>query len=275
MSYKSILVATDGSAENDRCVEVAARLAGEHHGHLTGLAIVPPLELPQRLRSHPGAKAILTAEFEKALVAANALVAAFPERARAAGAHSADAKVVESEAFEGLAAAAHTADLVVLGQPAKDDLGALGAHFVETAVLELGRPVLLVPRKGAVQKVGERILVAWKNAAASARALADARPLLAAAHSIVVLTVSEDGDAGASAEEPLAYLKRHGVKAQLTSVAVEADDAGEAILAQAKKMDADLVVMGAFARTRLTEMILGGATNRVLRDMRTCVLMSH
>ena len=274
MSYKSILVAIDGSAENDRCVEVAARLAGEHHGHLTGLAIVPPLELPQRLRSHPGAKAILTEEFEKALVAANTLVAAFPARARAAGAHSADAKVAESEAFEGLAAAARTADLVVLGQPARDDLGALGAHFVETAVLELGRPVLLVPRKGAVQRVGERILVAWKNASASARALADARPLLAAAQSIVVLTVGEDGSP-ASAQEPLAYLKRHGVKAQPTSVSVAADDVGEAILAQAKKMNADLVVMGAFARPRMAEMILGGATNRVLRDMRTCVLMSH
>lgn len=274
MSYKSILVAIDGSAENDRCVEVAARLAGEHHGHLTGLAIVPPLELPQRLRSHPGAKAILTEEFEKALAAAHTLAAAFPERARAAGAPSADARVVEAEAFEGLAAAARTADLVVLGQPRKDDLGALGAHFVETAVLELGRPVLLVPRKGAVERVGGRILVAWKNAAASARALADARPLLAGAQAITVLTVSEDG-AAAAAEEPLAYLKRHGVKAQPVTASVESGDAGEAILAQAKKMDADLVVMGAFARPRFTEMILGGATNRVLRDMRTCVLMSH
>lgn len=274
MSYKSILVAIDGSAENDRCVEVAARLAGEHGGHLAGLAIVPPLELPQRLRSHPGAKAILTEEFEKALAAANALVAAFPERARASGAHSADARVAKSEAFAGLAAAARTADLVVLGQPAEDDLGALGAHFVETAVLELGRPVLLVPRKGALRKVGERILVAWKDAAASARALADARPLLARAQAITVLTVSEGG-AAAAAEEPLAYLKRHGVKAQPVTASVEHGDAGEAILAQAKKADADLVVMGAFARTRFAEMILGGATNRVLRDMGTCVLMSH
>jgi len=134
--------------------------------------------------------------------------------------------------------------------------------------------VLLVPRKGEVRKVGERILVAWKNASASARALADARPLLAAANAIVVLTVAESG-ARISADEPLGYLKRHGVKAQATSVAVDADDAGDAILAQAKKMNADLVVMGAFARPRVAEMILGGATNRVLRDMRTCVLMSH
>lgn len=271
MTYKSILVPIDGSDASARRVEVAARLAADHEAHVSGLAIVPPLDLPQRLRSHPGAKAILQQEQGKALAAAAALVQAFAPEARAAGAPSADARLVEGEALEALCAAARAVDLVVLSQPDPDDIGALGGHLVENAVLEVGRPVLLVPLRGATKTVGRKILVAWKSAAASARALADARPLLARAESIVVLTVEEDGKGDGS--EAIAYLERHGLKAK--PVHVRGDDAGEVIVDQAKKAGADLVVMGAYARNRFTEMVLGGATRVVLRTMATCVLMSH
>lgn len=271
MTYKSILVPIDGSPAGARRIEVAARLAADHGAHLRGLAIVPPLELPQRLRSHPAAKAILEQEREKALAGAEALVKGFPQQARAAGAPSADAALAESEALEALSAAARSVDLVVLGQPDPDDLGALGTHFVENAVLQVGRPVLIVPAAGTLTQAGRKILVAWKSAAASARALADARALLERAESITVLTVA-DGGKGDSAEA-LAYLERHGLKAK--AIHVQGDDAGEAIVAQAKALGADLVVMGAYGRPRLAEMILGGATRAVLRKMTTCVLMSH
>jgi nucleotide-binding universal stress UspA family protein len=129
-----------------------------------------------------------------------------------------------------------------------------------------------VPRKGGADAIGERVLVAWKDASASARALADARPLLENADEVIVLGVAEEG-AKSSEDEAVAYLARHGVKAK--AVAVKADDAGEAILAQASKLGADLVVMGAYARHRFTEMVLGGATRTVLQNMGTSVLMSH
>jgi len=270
MSYKNILVYIDGSAESERRTEVAARLAADSGANLAGLVIVAPLEVPQRLRS-PQGKAVLTKEFEKSLAAAQALARSFPARSRAAGAPSAGAEVAQAEPLEALAAAARTADLVVIGQPDPDDQGILGTHFAERAVGESTRPVLVVPRTGAVKKVGGRILVAWKNAAASARALADARPLLVRAESVTVLVVDEGGGA-ASADEALAYLAQS--KVQAAAVSVKADDAGEAIVSQARKLGADLVVMGAFAGTRVSEMILGGATRTVLRDMATCVLMS-
>ena len=38
---------------------------------LAGIAIVPPMDLPQSLRSHPGAKRILGAEWRKAKAAAD------------------------------------------------------------------------------------------------------------------------------------------------------------------------------------------------------------
>lgn len=271
MSYKSILVCIDGSAESGRLTEVAARLAADFGANLTGLAIVAPLEVPQRLRSPP-AKAVLTEEFEKALAAAQERAKSFTARAHAAGVATAAAEVVQAEPLEALAAAGRTADLVVIGQPDSDDQGIFGSHFAERVLIGSIPPVLVVPRKGAAKPVGGKILVAWKNAAGSARALADARPLLARAESVTVLVVDGDG-ADVSADEALAYLEQCQVRAGV--VAVKAGDAGEAILSQARTLGADLVVMGAFGRPRLAEMVLGGATRTVLQDMATCVLMSH
>src|SRR5687767_5994416 len=126
MTYRTILVHIDGHAACERRIAVAARLAGKLGARVTGLAIVPPLELPQALRSHGGAKKILGEEWEKSRKAARALTADFVKRALASGAPRADATVAEAEPLRALERAAHGSDLLVLGQPDPDDLGALG-----------------------------------------------------------------------------------------------------------------------------------------------------
>jgi nucleotide-binding universal stress UspA family protein len=52
-------------------------------------------------------------------------------------------------------------------------------------------------------------------------------------------------------------------------------DAGTAILDTARDVSADLIVMGAFGRSRLREWVLGGATRAVLDYMHIPVLMAH
>jgi nucleotide-binding universal stress UspA family protein len=49
----------------------------------------------------------------------------------------------------------------------------------------------------------------------------------------------------------------------------------DTVLAQVAALDADLLVMGAYGHSRLREMILGGVTRDVLRNMNVPVLMSH
>jgi nucleotide-binding universal stress UspA family protein len=272
MTYRSILVHIDGRPDSATRIDAAARLAAKMGAELVGLAIVPPLELPQALRSNAGAKAMLQAEWEKSRAAARSFATQFEGRAKAAGVKHIEAAVAEDEPVRALEKAARRCDLVVLGQPDRDDLGALGGHFVETAVLEVSRPVLVVPHKARIGALGERILVAWKDASASARALADARPMLEKASEVIVLGVGEDGEKSTEGEA-VAYLARHGIQAR--GVSVEAGDAGEAIVEQSRKLGVDLVVMGAYARHRFTEMVLGGATRTVLQTMATPVLMSH
>ena len=50
---------------------------------------------------------------------------------------------------------------------------------------------------------------------------------------------------------------------------------GEALIAEAHAAGADLLVMGAYTRSRLAEFIIGGATREVLATADMPVLMHH
>jgi nucleotide-binding universal stress UspA family protein len=47
------------------------------------------------------------------------------------------------------------------------------------------------------------------------------------------------------------------------------------LLSHASDLGADLIVMGAYGRSRFREFILGGATRTILQSMTVPVLMSH
>ncbi len=73
----------------------------------------------------------------------------------------------------------------------------------------------------------------------------------------------------------MAYLDRHGIAAELVAFDLGDDEAGAAILTFAEGGKADLLVMGAFGRSRFKEWVLGGATRLVLERMTLPVFMAH
>ena len=52
-------------------------------------------------------------------------------------------------------------------------------------------------------------------------------------------------------------------------------DVGNLLLSRAADLSADLIVMGAYSRPRLSEVVLGGVTRVMLQAMTVPVLMSH
>jgi nucleotide-binding universal stress UspA family protein len=52
-------------------------------------------------------------------------------------------------------------------------------------------------------------------------------------------------------------------------------DVGNQILSRAADLDVDLIVMGAYGHSRMSELILGGATRTIIQSMTVPVLMSH
>jgi len=274
MSYGSILVPVDELPEAESSLEAACRLAALFTAHLEGVAIVRPLPSAQRLRPRQSAMALMKKEWERDGVEARAAARRFRERAAKAGVKDAIATVVEGDRAAVLAARARTADLVVLPRPSPEDLGVLGGHQVESTLLGVGRPVLLVPAKPLPAGFPSKALVAWNGSRECARALTDALPLLQKAKSVAVLTCGPSGTAGHGADV-VAHLARHGVGAEAIHAAVDDARVGDAIAARARKLGADLVVMGAYGRSRLAEVILGGATRAALSQAPGALLMAH
>ena len=58
---------------------------------------------------------------------------------------------------------------------------------------------------------------------------------------------------------------------------IEVDDIaiGEAILSLLADLASDLLVMGAYGHSRMRELVLGGVTRTLLREMTIPVFMSH
>jgi nucleotide-binding universal stress UspA family protein len=80
--------------------------------------------------------------------------------------------------------------------------------------------------------------------------------------------------AGPSAEEAARYLGRAGIPAQAMHVP-QNRGVGETILEHAKKLEADLLIKGAYTQSRLRQMIFGGATSHILSMANLPVLMAH
>jgi len=168
------------------------------------------------------------------------------------------------------------ADLTVLAQPSPDETDiATDYDAPAEIVMSLGRPVLMVPYAGTFADAGKRILVAWSGTRESARALADALPFLAGASEVTVLMVNPATDAPLMEADLKKWLVAHGIRGKTRTAHTKEIETSDVLLSAAADSSADLLVMGAYGRPRLRELILGGATHDIFRHMTVPVLMSH
>lgn len=139
-----------------------------------------------------------------------------------------------------------------------------------------GRPLLLCPAVPEKDILGS-VAIAWKPAPESARALAAAMPVLSKAKKVVILTASEgsyDADKD-QVQTIVSYLAWHGVNAEVRKVLPAGRSASEALLDAVRDVRADMLVMGAYGRGRLAEIIFGGFTQRVLDRTELPVFLLH
>jgi nucleotide-binding universal stress UspA family protein len=156
--------------------------------------------------------------------------------------------------------------------PPADDVDKV---LAETLILLSGRPVLILPERH--RGVVNRAVVAWDGSAAAARAMNDALPLLKAARSVKVATVSGDApvDRSAPAAHAVRHLLRHGVRAEAEEVEPEGLSTEMVLERYLKTQRADIVVMGAFGHSRLREIVLGGVTEHMLSHAPSAIWLSH
>jgi nucleotide-binding universal stress UspA family protein len=279
MSLKSLLVHLNDKPQCKQQMNAAIRLALEFGARLVGVYLVPTLELT------PSVAALLPDDVVARRLEETGAAQAEAEKLFRQAAHVAGLTAIEWRAPSGdpvSAAVAHArcADLTVIGQPEADqpDLRFL-EELVQSVVLSSGRPTLIAPYATPAATLGQRVLVAWDGGREASRAVGDAIPILARAKQVTVMAIHrEAGDriADDAATSRLAdYLRSHGIDVKVDHSSVEDISIGEWLLSRSADLSIDLIVMGAYAHTRLRELILGGVTRTMLGSMTVPVLMSH
>ncbi len=262
---KDIAVHLTGSNEDQIRIEHAAALARTLDAHLTGLHIH---ELPEVLAiTDPAGSGFLQDLIAQSVARATATTEARRAQFAATGLnhelHRLD--LFPAQVAWTLAVEVRHSDLFVGTRPYGDPKR---QHRVEEAVLfESGRPCLFVP-PGHRASVGYRsVLVAWKNVREAAVALAAALPILRAAEQVTVAIVEESGareERGEAADRDIGrYLSRHGINAEVRLIDGWSN-VSAAILNEAERLGADLIVLGAYGHSRMREWALGGVTRDVL-----------
>jgi len=163
-------------------------------------------------------------------------------------------------------------DLLILERPAK--LNSLAEATLEDALFESGRPVLMAPPE-APKSLGERVLIAWNGSSETARAVAFAMPFLERAKQVEVVSVEGGTVPGPLAGALAATLSAHGIPVRARHIAAEGRAAGAIYIEEARAMDADFMVKGAYTQSRLRQLIFGGATRHILSEAPIPVLLAH
>ena len=270
MSYKTILIHLAGEAAFDSVVTPAFDLAQRFGAHVIGLSVVPPYVFKPTFL--PGSNSAVGDQHRKDFADETLrLKPRFETAARNAGV---SAQWVDEDAgllpvWRRVVAYGRAADLIITPAPKDDD--------AEQIVLQSGRPVLFVP-EGPGRGVGKWVTVAWNARREGTRAAFDALPILATAEAVKVLWINPEDDnetEGVPTGDLCTALARHRVPAEAVEIKAPDEKVGEALTRFLRDSGSDLLVMGCYGHSRLREMVLGGATRRMLASLTVPVLMSH
>ncbi len=173
----------------------------------------------------------------------------------------------------GLGSLARVYDITVIGRPSGSGAGPR-MTTLESALFESGQPVLVTP-PAAPTTLGENIVISWNCSTEQARATACAMPILRKAKAVTILTIEGLTVPGPSGLQCREWLAANGVTARELSMGNGGRKPGEVLLAEAKKLGADLIVKGAYTQSRLRQMIFGGATSYLLAHSPLPLLMAR
>lgn len=265
---ENILVCLEGSASGLRASEVAIDVARRLGATLAGLAIVDEPDIHGREATGIGGAAYKQqrddVRLEDAQAQAKAWLDAFAERCRAAGIK---AEIIERQGRP---------DTTILKELEAHDLTVLGRHANfrfetqdddqqtrDTILRHASQPVLVVP-EGSVA-TGPAVLVAFDGSMASRRALLSfARSGLGDDCPVHVAAVDDDGaTAWDIASKGCLLLREYEIQAQPHNL-VSTLSIADALLERRAKLDAGLIVLGAYTRSRFSRMLWGSVTHEML-----------
>jgi nucleotide-binding universal stress UspA family protein len=120
-------------------------------------------------------------------------------------------------------------------------------------------------------------MIAWNGSREAARAVAEAMPYLHEAETVSIAIVDDSEpveDKALLGKDRVEHLLHHGIRAKVHRV-TKNGSIGSALIAESKRLKADLIVMGGYGHSRLREWLLGGATYEMVHNAPVPLLIAH
>jgi nucleotide-binding universal stress UspA family protein len=258
----------------DKCLAVAGGIGAK----VTAMAVEEDILVRPKVVISVDLENAAAVEAVRSVSDARGLLRAFGAAANLVGVRSEQRleKFAAADIPENLARCARVKDLTIV--PVKADDGR-SEKIVEALIFESGRPILICPEElasGLSVAFGD-VAIAWDHTAPAARAVADALPLLQAAATVRIFTAT-DNKTAAEQESGAAlagHLAEHGIKATFETVKINGSSVGKVFEAYVRTNAIDLLVMGAYRHSRLSEIVWGGATKTVMGRPPCWVMMSR
>jgi nucleotide-binding universal stress UspA family protein len=280
MPIKDVLLPLVGQPDDrsiaaiEKCVAVAGDLAAR----VEALAIEEDISVRPQVKVLSARDDVLAGDLMQTATDARGLLRAFDDAAVRFGVRNVQElqRLAADDIAPMLARRARLKDLSLVPVEAHSDQS---ESIIERLLFDSGRPILLCPDALApdLPVALDDILIAWDHSAPAATAIADTLPLLQSAASVRIVTATDK----ASAEELQSgtalvdHLAEHGIKSSFETVRIGGSSVGKVLGAYVRSNRIDLLVMGAYRHSRLSETIWGGATKTVIGQPPCWVMMSR
>ena len=286
MSFRDILVVLRAypATTPTTAVERAAEVVHAFRSHVSVIACAIRAHVPGNIMGNAifDLSALVTEESRKSMDDARQLLTVFEGAIRKQGMIC--RRILEtcrpSDVPSILVDHARLRDLTILPMPEGAYVTKLDAQwYAEKLIFDTGHPVIILPqgREGTRPGTFDNVMIAWDNGCAASRAIADAMPILRAGKRVHLLTVHGEKPivSKRSGKELVQHLALHGVDAVLREPDAAGRTIGEVFEEEVRANEIDLLVMGAYGRSRFREFILGGATKSMLTRPPTALFLSH
>jgi len=278
-----LIVHLDGTSEDEVRIAHAEAIAAACDAHLTGIYtnVLPDYGMAVAGDYGGGAAAAMFEVEERIRQEGAETLKRLSKRFSRLGLRNELRRVEESPgAMAGaVAAEARWSDLFVASCPYRENVGSRWDDVLETVLFESGHAIYFVPPGAPARPMLSLVLVAWTESREAARAVAEAMPFLRAASEVEIVTVSDTQEKrntrGYNAADMAAHLDRWGVRVVVRPVDRGKESVSGALLGEARRASADLIVMGGYGHSRWREWIVGGTTREILALAQVPVLMAH
>lgn len=256
---RSILVNADRKTGNDARIDVALELARRWDGHVTVLVDTPATRY---IAMDPmGGSYVISDALEQARTQDDAAAKAIEERL-ARDDVPFDVLRSEDDPITALAGAGRLADLVVVSR---------SSGLAGDLALTCRAPVLVLPDDRPLELPIRRACIAWDGGEQAAAALRASVPLLASCQMVKLIAVAEKSG-GFPATDALRYLSRHGVHAEFEEHQ-RRNSTEDTLAAVVAENHAEVLVMGAYGKSRMREFLFGGVTAYFLNEAKAPALL--